>query len=86
LSALKVESSCRVERLHLATAERLQRALAIYGGVAWQLLWLTREARQDEEVAGMQILMHHEWQALACTIHQTPHLPPTLRQAVRWIA
>ncbi|MBO9325283.1 MAG: hypothetical protein J7463_07680 [Roseiflexus sp.] len=37
----------------------------------------------------MQVLMHHEWQALACTIRQTPHPPPTLptlRQAVCWIA
>ena len=84
-----LKSGCRIERLQLETAERLQRALAVYGVVAWRLLWLTYAARQDAEEACTVVLAHYEWQALYCTIHQTPHppaTPPTLRQAVRWIA
>jgi|GEM_PF-1700597 len=35
------------------------------------------------------VLETHEWQALYCTLHRTakpPETPPTLRQAVHWIA
>ena len=84
-----VKSGCRIERVHLETAERLQRALAVYCVVARRLVWLTYAARQDAEEAWTAVLGRHAWQALYGTIHQTPHpppTPPTLRQAVRWIA
>ena len=43
---LVLKSGCRIEELHVETAERLERALATYGIVAWRLLWLTmRHAR-----------------------------------------
>lgn len=86
---LVLKSGCRVERLQLETAERIERAVAVYSVVAWRLLWLTYEARQSPDASCMCALETHEWQALYCTIHQTgtpaPE-PPTLRQAVRWIA
>jgi len=84
-----LKSGCGIEKLQLETADRLQRALAVYSVVAWRLLWLTYEARQDPEQVCTVVLAQHEWQALYCTIHQTaqpPATPPTLRQALRWIA
>jgi hypothetical protein len=84
-----LKSGCGIEKLQLESAERLQRALAVYCVVAWRLLWLTYEARQAPDEVCTVVLAPHEWQALSCTIHQTPlppATPPTLRQAVRWIA
>jgi hypothetical protein len=84
-----LKSGCRVEELQLETAERLQRALATYSIVAWRLLWLTYQARQEPEAPCDTVLQEHEWQALYCVIHKTNVLPeqaPRLREAVRWIA
>lgn len=84
-----LKSGCRVEKLQLETAERLERAIAVYSIVAWRLLWLTYQARQSPEDSCEIALERHEWEALYCTIHRTnkpPPEPPTLKQAVRWIA
>jgi hypothetical protein len=84
-----LKSGCGIEELYLQTPERLLRALAIYAIVAWRVLWLTYEARQSPEQPCTVILQTHEWQALYCTIHKTPlppDTPPTLSQAVLWIA
>lgn len=84
-----LKSGCRIEQLYLQTPERLLRALAIYSIVAWRLLWLTYEARQTPDQPCTVILETHEWQALYCSIHKSPVppvSPPTLSQAVLWIA
>lgn len=84
-----LKSGCRLEDLQLETAERIQRALATYGIVAWRLLWLTHEARQNPDTPCDRVLEPAEWQSLYCRLHKTsrpPATPPTLRQAVRWIA
>jgi hypothetical protein len=86
-----LKSGCHIEELQLETAARLERALATYCIVAWRLLWLTYEARQQPDAPCTVALATHEWQALYCTIHQTPvppdpTQPPSMRQAVRWIA
>ena len=84
-----LKSGCRFEDLQLENAERLKRALASYLIVAWRLLWLTYEARRRPEQPCSEVLETYEWQALYCFHHRTPHPPPhppTLRQAVHWIA
>ena len=84
-----LKSGCRIEQLQLETAARIERALATYCIVAWRLLWLTYEARQSPDTPCDRVLEPAEWQSLYCRIHQTPcppATPPTLHQAVRWIA
>jgi hypothetical protein len=84
-----LKSGCRLEDLQLAEAERIQRALATYCIVAWRLLWLTYEARRSPDTPCDRVLEPAEWQSLYGRMHQTsrpPATPPTLRQAVRWIA
>jgi len=86
---LVLKSGCRIEELHVETAERLERALATYGIVAWRLLWLTYEARQRPETTCEVVLQPSEWHALYVHIHQSttlPLTPPTLRETTRWIA
>ena len=84
-----LKSGCRLEHLQLETAERIERALATYSIVSWRLLWVTYEARQKSQAPCDAVLATHEWQALYCTIHSSPippTTPPSLQQAVRWIA
>lgn len=84
-----LKSGCGIEQLQLATADRLERALAVCSIVAWRLLWLTYAARQHPDLSCSMILATAEWQALYCTHHHTtdlPSSPPTLHQALRWIA
>jgi hypothetical protein len=84
-----LKSGCRVERLQLETAERLERALATYAVVAWRLLWLTYEARRDPEASCESVLPREQWQVLHRVVRKTdqvPASPPGLREAVRQIA
>ncbi len=84
-----LKSGCRLEQLQLETGERIQRALATYTIVAWRLLWITYLARYHPDSPADTVLTTHEWQALYCTIHKTPHpppIPPSLQTCVRWIA
>lgn len=83
------KSGCRLEALQLETGRRLQRALATYSLVAWRLLWLTYQARQAPEASCEIALEPSEWQALSAKYLRTTHVPntpPTLREAVHWIA
>ncbi len=84
-----LKSGGGVERLPRETADPLERTLATYGIVAWRLLWLTYQAREDDSVPCTVALQEHEGQSLYGKTHHSltlPEHPPTLRQAVRWIA
>ena len=70
-----LKSGCRLEQLPLETADRIHRALATYTIVAWRLLWMTYLARYHPDTPADMVLETHEWQALYCTIHQTPQPP-----------
>lgn len=84
-----LKSGCRIEELQLRTAERVERALAVYAIVAWRLLWLTYLARAEPEVPCTVALTAAEWPVLYRTRYPTatlPAQPPPLGAAVRWIA
>jgi hypothetical protein len=84
-----LKSGCRIEARQLSDADRLQRCLGVYAIVAWRLLWLTYQARTTPDAPCTVALETHEWQALYCYIHKTqtlPEQPPSLHQAIRWIA
>jgi Transposase Tn5 dimerisation domain/Transposase DNA-binding len=83
------KQGCRVERLQLATAERLIKALVLYAGVAVRLLRLRDLARREPTAPCTEVLTSDEWQALyaqATGERPTPQTPiPTLEQATKWI-
>ena len=84
-----LKSGCAIERRQLQDVDHLQRCLALFSVVAWRVLYATMRARALPDVACTALLEEGEWQALYCHIHQTtqpPPAPPTLAQAVRWIA
>ena len=84
-----LKSGCRIEARQLETAERLKRCLTLYAVIAWRVLYATMVSRSVPDVSCLALLNEPEWQALYCAIHNTTILPPTppsLNQAVRWIA
>lgn len=44
-----LKSGCRIERLQLKSAERLEHAHTLYLIIAWRLLWLTNQTRLSAE-------------------------------------
>jgi hypothetical protein len=84
-----LKSGCRVERLQLQSGHRLQRALVLYAGVAWWLLWLAELARAAPDDPCTVAFDTPAWQALVATTSRTlllPPQPPDLRTAVRLLA
>lgn len=82
-----LKSGCRIERLQLETADRLERALALYSFVAWRLLWLTYQARRRGSGPCTQALEDDEWRVLlAVSRVRQRRDPPTLAEAIRLIA
>ncbi len=82
-----LKSGCRVEELQLATAARLERAVATLTAVAWRLLYVTLLARSEPESSCAQVLTAPEWQSL-CAVQkgEVPPEAPTLSEAVVLIA
>jgi len=84
-----LKSGCAIERRQLRDVDHLQRCLALFGVIAWRVLYATMLARTLPDAPCTALLEEGEWQALYCHIHQTtqlPPVPPPLAQAVRWIA
>jgi len=84
-----LKSGCRLEARQFQKAERLHRALALYSVLAWRIFYATMLARAVPDVPCSVLLDPDEWQALYCAIHRVPtppEEPPTLGQAVNWIA
>jgi hypothetical protein len=85
-----LKSGCKVEDLQLHTAERIERALALYTVVAWRLLYLTYVARKAPEMPCTAVLEEEEWRLLYAVSSRRgaalPQEPPTVREAVRRLA
>ncbi len=84
-----LKSGCAIERRQLQDVDHLRRCLALFGVIAWRVLYATMLARALPDAPCTALLEEGEWQALSCHIHQTtqvPPRPPPLAQAVRWIA
>jgi Transposase DNA-binding/Transposase Tn5 dimerisation domain len=84
-----LKSGCRLEARQFQWAERLQRCLSLYSVLAWRIFYATMLVRAVPEAPCSVLLEPDEWQALYCAIHRVPMPPaepPTLSQAVQWIA
>lgn len=83
-----LKSGCGVEALQLDTAFRLRKALATYSIVAWRLMWLTYRARLTPDESCEVVLQPTEWRLLRRKFipKSRSKKPPTLRQAMLWIA
>ncbi len=84
-----LQSGCRLEARQFQQAERVRRALALYSVLAWRMVYATMLARAVPEAPCSVLLEPDEWQALYWAMPRVPTPPvepPTLGQAVTWIA
>jgi hypothetical protein len=84
-----LNSGGRIEARQLATGERLQRCWTRYSVMAGRVCYATLLARAVPEMPCSALLEIEEWHALYCAIHHCPtppEHPPSLGQAVRWMA
>jgi hypothetical protein len=84
-----LKSGLKLEESQLHTFEALKRLTAIDSIVAWRLLEMLYHARCTPHVPCTAVVADDEWQVLYIMHHKTsklPAAPPSLQQAVRWIA
>ena len=84
-----LKTGCKIERLLLRKAEALVNALAMFSIIAWRVQFAAMLARDVPDAPCTLLLDDDQWQALYCRVHEVPIPcgdPPSLGQAVRWIA
>jgi hypothetical protein len=84
-----LKTGCRIESRQLETADRRRVALTLFSLIAWRVLYATMLSRTTPDLSCTALLATEEWQALYCHAHRVadpPPIPPSLRQAVSWIA
>jgi hypothetical protein len=84
-----LKSGCMIEKRQFGDVERFERATALFAVIAWRILYATLLGRLDADISCEVMLQRFEWQALYCRANSTtklPKNPPTLGQAVLWIA
>jgi transposase-like protein/transposase Tn5 family protein len=83
-----LKSGCGVEQLQLRSAVQLRKALVVYAYVAFRLMWILYESRENPGQPCTAIFQEHEWLSLHSHCHRTPEPPeqaPSLREMVYMI-
>jgi len=82
------KQGCRVERLQLQTAERVENALALYKIVAWRLQYVTLLGRECPEVSCESVFSESEWRGTwsVATGTVAPLEAPTLGDFLNQVA
>jgi hypothetical protein len=83
-----LKSGCGIEDSQLRTFDRLERLLALLSAVALRLLWMTYSARVNGDAPCTIAFSAVEWRVLYRyqTLEAPPDQPPSLRDAVLWLA
>lgn len=84
-----LKSGCQIKDLQLGVAERLEKAVTIYSIIAWKILYMTYESRENPDISCEAVFKEHEWQALFCFVNHTsvpPVKPPSLFEAMMMVA
>ncbi len=82
-----LKEGCRVERLQLADADRLQTTLALYMVIAWRINRLMRLGRTLPDLPADLVFEPDEWRAaFICNQKPVPKAVPPLNTVLRLIA
>lgn len=84
-----LKSGTRIEALQLKKVTSLKKAILVYSVAAMQLMKGVYLAREEPNSSCEAVLTPSQWAALYMLVHHTDQLPdepPTLAEAMRWIA
>jgi len=83
-----LKSGCKIEEIQLEEVRKIKKLIAIYSIVAWKILWMIYESRENPEQPCTVILDDVEWKLLYVIAKKKkpPKKPMNLREAVRSIA
>jgi hypothetical protein len=84
-----LKSGCKIEDRCLREESRMENLLATLSVVAWRLLWLTYEARENPSASGCDVFDRDELTVLHLATHRrtpVPQQPPTIGQVILDIA
>ena len=83
-----LKSGCKIEEIQLEEVRKIKKLIAIYSIVAWKILWMIYESRENPEQPCTVILDDVEWKLLYVIAKKKkpPKKPMSLREAVRSIA
>lgn len=84
-----LKSGCKIDDLQLGTGEHLENIIAIYSIIAWKILYMTYESRENPDESCGYVFKEHEWQALYCFVNETPFPPnvaPSLHEVIMMVA
>lgn len=84
-----LKGGCRIEERQLRTKENMERMLGIFNYVAWRLLWILYRSREAPQACCEEAFSREEWMVLYARLNGKVYrkkTPPTLADAVKWIA
>lgn len=84
-----LKSGCLVEKSRLGSADKLKKYVTAMSVAAWRLSVLSLISRENPNLSCSLFFSSAQWKSLYCKTHRTeklPKKPPTLDQAIRWIA
>jgi len=84
-----MKSGTKIEELQLHQASSLQKAIHIYSIAAMLIMQMVYQSRETPDVSCEVVLTKEQWAVLYILKHKTailPEQPPTLGEAVKWIA
>jgi transposase-like protein/transposase Tn5 family protein len=84
-----LKSGTKIEELQLKQASSLQKAIALYSIAGFRIMQLVYESRSHPHASCEVVLTRAQWHVLYMLIHRSdkiPEQPPTLSEAVMWIA
>lgn len=93
-----LKTGCTIEDCRLGEGGKLVKYISLMSVIAWKLFWMTYISRINPNINCENILMESEWKAAWWLLHRRrikegkmkktdmPNSPPTVREAIRWIA
>jgi len=93
-----LKTGCGIEKCRLGEGSRLVKYIGLMSVLAWRLFWMTYVSRQNPNLPCENLLTESEWKTAWLMLNRRkikegkilkkdwPKSPPTLREAIRWIA
>lgn len=93
-----LKTGCTIEKCRLGEGGKLIKYIALMSVVAWRLFWMTFISRKNPDINCQIVLTESEWKSAWLMLNrkkikegkvkksELPKKPPSLREAIRWIA